>query len=618
MFFRQWLLGRAAARLSSQRHCACRRYRPTFQTLEDRRLLAMLPLASAAEEVETADNAQGPAIGGPSLVTPKEVDAPVVVRANAATVTQDADFPGFTDPIYFLDQGDLKLAPEGASPVVVDTDVTDFAGAGYFKGVDLYVFDTLERATRLYQNVQLLNGHKFLANGALYDVLAPDHGVLMADEVSALRRLHFFKGERLFAMTGPNSVAEVTAGVTKLMPGERLFLKGEALWARVAEANAVVVDTGVTQVEGNYYLKGNALFFVNAANSGEEVSTGVTRLLPGGRFFMTGSRLWATSGAAGTQVDEGVTRIIGDGRHYLKGTALYSVAASNQPVLALEGATAVSFDGLKIARGAELFAKSQLEDVAEKIFTDPAGAAIDLDFGGEYFVAGGALHHFTGSKSFVAIASGVSQVCHDGRTFLKDGHLYRVGADHSAEDLGAATMCLDHPVGALMTEVRAVTTHTATIAWENPRQEPLGQHFIAVKEGPVPPENCDAETLFNTPMVSEFDSGLATISGLQPNTQYSARHCVAIERAALSGDRYIAAEAVFKGDVRSFGEDLGVMIPDSSSIGARYEIEVAQSGVLEDLYLRFKINHSFIGDLVVTLIGPEGQKVLLHDRGGGG
>jgi subtilisin-like proprotein convertase family protein len=46
-------------------------------------------------------------------------------------------------------------------------------------------------------------------------------------------------------------------------------------------------------------------------------------------------------------------------------------------------------------------------------------------------------------------------------------------------------------------------------------------------------------------------------------------------------------------------------------------IEVAEDGIITDLRIRVDIAHSYIGDLRVDLIAPDGSSVVLHNRSGG-
>lgn len=61
-----------------------------------------------------------------------------------------------------------------------------------------------------------------------------------------------------------------------------------------------------------------------------------------------------------------------------------------------------------------------------------------------------------------------------------------------------------------------------------------------------------------------------------------------------------------------------VPIPDNNSAGVSSKINIIQTGVVKQLKLSIDITHTYIGDLIVELIGPSGTKVTLHNRAGAG
>ncbi len=61
----------------------------------------------------------------------------------------------------------------------------------------------------------------------------------------------------------------------------------------------------------------------------------------------------------------------------------------------------------------------------------------------------------------------------------------------------------------------------------------------------------------------------------------------------------------------------GLAIPDNNTTGVTSTINVAATGTVADLRVRVSITHTYIGDLEVSLIAPDGTTVLLHNRTGG-
>jgi extracellular elastinolytic metalloproteinase len=61
----------------------------------------------------------------------------------------------------------------------------------------------------------------------------------------------------------------------------------------------------------------------------------------------------------------------------------------------------------------------------------------------------------------------------------------------------------------------------------------------------------------------------------------------------------------------------GLLIPDKSRAGVRSEITVDGQGTISSLVLDIDITHTYVGDLEVTLTGPDGTSVKVHGRTGG-
>ncbi|MDN5940294.1 MAG: proprotein convertase P-domain-containing protein [Nitrospira sp.] len=61
----------------------------------------------------------------------------------------------------------------------------------------------------------------------------------------------------------------------------------------------------------------------------------------------------------------------------------------------------------------------------------------------------------------------------------------------------------------------------------------------------------------------------------------------------------------------------GVSIPDNSQAGIERLLHTAGDGSLRDIAVSVDITHTYIGDLSVSLIAPNGTSVALHERSGG-
>ncbi len=67
------------------------------------------------------------------------------------------------------------------------------------------------------------------------------------------------------------------------------------------------------------------------------------------------------------------------------------------------------------------------------------------------------------------------------------------------------------------------------------------------------------------------------------------------------------------------GENLtAVPIPDNTPAGISSKIRISAAGSVKRLAASLDISHTYIGDLLVELMGPGGAKVVLHNRAGSG
>lgn len=62
---------------------------------------------------------------------------------------------------------------------------------------------------------------------------------------------------------------------------------------------------------------------------------------------------------------------------------------------------------------------------------------------------------------------------------------------------------------------------------------------------------------------------------------------------------------------------LATAIPDNSTVGATKGLAVTQAGKLTAVAVKITIKHTYIGDLQVYLLHPDGTSITLHDRTGG-
>jgi subtilisin-like proprotein convertase family protein len=69
--------------------------------------------------------------------------------------------------------------------------------------------------------------------------------------------------------------------------------------------------------------------------------------------------------------------------------------------------------------------------------------------------------------------------------------------------------------------------------------------------------------------------------------------------------------------VVNLSESPGVAIPDNNVTGIERTLNAADAGIVDDVEVSVDITHTFIRDLLVTLVSPQGTSVPLHQRTGG-
>ncbi len=59
-----------------------------------------------------------------------------------------------------------------------------------------------------------------------------------------------------------------------------------------------------------------------------------------------------------------------------------------------------------------------------------------------------------------------------------------------------------------------------------------------------------------------------------------------------------------------------IAIPDGNTTGVNIPIEFTESGIVEEIEIDLNINHTWVGDLIVTLTDPDGNSMVIFDRPG--
>lgn len=64
-------------------------------------------------------------------------------------------------------------------------------------------------------------------------------------------------------------------------------------------------------------------------------------------------------------------------------------------------------------------------------------------------------------------------------------------------------------------------------------------------------------------------------------------------------------------------QEQSIPIPDNDPQGIASSLEVSETGVIKRIQVAIDIIHTWVGDLVVTLVPPQGEPIVLHNRQGG-
>lgn len=105
------------------------------------------------------------------------------------------------------------------------------------------------------------------------------------------------------------------------------------------------------------------------------------------------------------------------------------------------------------------------------------------------------------------------------------------------------------------------------------------------------------------PLTVQLDAGIACASTFQ------------LDLAVTSTEGAFAFS--FTNDIgQALAPNVPVAIPDNDPAGAESSLVVADSVILTDVDVRVQINHTWVGDLLITLRAPDNTEVVLLDRPG--
>jgi len=134
----------------------------------------------------------------------------------------------------------------------------------------------------------------------------------------------------------------------------------------------------------------------------------------------------------------------------------------------------------------------------------------------------------------------------------------------------------------------------------------------------TPPASYDPNTSWDISPVAPFNSGAFTDQGFADGTwspwfgfgRVDAHDAVA-EALSLTGGGAQSETTIVKESTP------GLPIPDNDPAGVVDGIAVTETGLLNSIKVEVDVTHTYIGDLIISLISPANTQVDLHRRNGG-
>lgn len=135
----------------------------------------------------------------------------------------------------------------------------------------------------------------------------------------------------------------------------------------------------------------------------------------------------------------------------------------------------------------------------------------------------------------------------------------------------------------------------------------------------TPPANYDLNTSWDVSPIAPFDSGNFQNIGHTDGTwsPWFGHGRVDAERAVALALELRRGPEPQPQPAGRYVSRPGKAIPDNQVEGIRDTLVVEQGGAVNFLRVAVDLRHTYIGDLVITLIAPSGRQLVLHDRAGG-
>ncbi len=134
----------------------------------------------------------------------------------------------------------------------------------------------------------------------------------------------------------------------------------------------------------------------------------------------------------------------------------------------------------------------------------------------------------------------------------------------------------------------------------------------------TPPTDFDPDVSWDVSPIAPYDTGDFTDIGLPEGTWSPWFGHGKVDALAAVSVALAKKEPPLPPSSTTFeaSNTPNLAIPDNDEVGIRDVISVAKSGNLLAINLSLDITHSYIGDLIVSLIAPSGVEAILHNRSG--
>lgn len=130
----------------------------------------------------------------------------------------------------------------------------------------------------------------------------------------------------------------------------------------------------------------------------------------------------------------------------------------------------------------------------------------------------------------------------------------------------------------------------------------------------TPPASFDQDTGWDISPIAPFDDGAFADHQL-PEGTWSPW----FGHGRVDAHAAVARALALRGNLTSrihVSRAANLTIPDNKAIGVVSRIEITEQGRIHSFKVSVNITHTWIGDLAVTLVGPTGQRAVLHNRAG--